>query len=661
MHNRPIVIIFTVGLFFCLTQVVTSTVSSSYSGSLTQNSGVYFRPGQTSNSYYYQAIELTFSTIATYTFRSNGSLDTYGYLYSVSFDPLYPTRNLIASDDDSGGSGQFLFNATLTFGTRYILVVTTFYPGIIGAYSITTLGPSSVNFFPLPPPTTTAVPSTTTSGPAPVFPSTYTSSLSASSETFIRPGKISGTYRYEAIRVAIYTSTSGRYTFRSNSSLDTYGYLYNGSFNPFNPSLNLIASDDDSGGSGQFLFNVTLTYDNVYILVVTTYSPNVTGVYTVTALGPASVYFFPLVTTTTTASTTTSQAQVPSYYSSSLSQNSGIYTRSGQSSGSYYYESIQVVLYSSARYILRSSSTLDTYGYLYSGSFDPLNPSLNLIAFDDDSGGDRQFLLNVTLIYGTRYILVVTTYNPSVTGPYGVAVLGPSSVYFLPYNPTTVAPTTTTTAPSVPSSYSDALSSSSGIYTRPGQTSNAYYYQAIGVIVYTSGKYTFRSSSALDTYGYFYSSSFDSSNPLQNLIASDDDSGGDRQFLLNVTLTYGTRYILVVTTYAPNTAGSFSINSLGPAIVSWNEIPPTFGFALDAVEISFVAISCIVFLGIILSACAYRRSRQRTINRTAVYLTSDRKTQPNSSVVSETVGMPYVVSTNYARLSSGEKPSLSNE
>ena len=115
----------------------------------------------------------------------------------------------------------------------------------------------------------------------------------------------------------------------------------------------------------------------------------------------------------------------------------------------------------------------------------------------------------------------------------------------------------------------------SGVFTRPSATTgSSYYYQAIQVYISTGGKYTFTSTSSMDTYGYFYSGSFDSSNPSRNFIGSDDDSGGSGQFRVNVTLSYGGTYILVVTTFPPNIIGSFSITRLGPATVRWTSITP---------------------------------------------------------------------------------------
>jgi hypothetical protein len=71
--------------------------------------------------------------------------------------------------------------------------------------------------------------------------------------------------------------------------MDTYGYFYNDSFDPFYPSKNLITSNDDSDGDGQFRIYVTLESEQKYILVVTTFHQNTTGNFLIKAIGPASV------------------------------------------------------------------------------------------------------------------------------------------------------------------------------------------------------------------------------------------------------------------------------------------------------------------------------------------------------------------------------------
>jgi hypothetical protein len=46
----------------------------------------------------------------------------------------------------------------------------------------------------------------------------------------------------------------------------------------------------------------------------------------------------------------------------------------------------------------------------------------------DDKGGDSQFLIEMELISPQTYILVVTTYEQNVTGPFVVVTLGSKGV-----------------------------------------------------------------------------------------------------------------------------------------------------------------------------------------------------------------------------------------
>jgi hypothetical protein len=127
--------------------------------------------------------------------------------------------------------------------------------------------------------------------------------------------------------------------------------------------------------------------------------------------------------------------------------------------------------------------------------------------------------------------------------------------------------------PTVSSLYSGILSSSSPTFTRPNSNTGYYYYQAIQVTVSTAGRYTFASTSSMDTYGCLYSDSFDPSSPSQNIITSDDDGDGGSQFRINVTLQSGRIYVLVVTTFGASTAGTFTITAVGSG--SANMIPVT--------------------------------------------------------------------------------------
>ena len=84
-------------------------------------------------------------------------------------------------------------------------------------------------------------------------------------------------------------SSSDFYTFESSSvsSLDTYGCLYSGSFNPSYPSRNQLICNDDGGAGLQFKFIQYLSSYETYILIVTTSSTYQTGSYSVSTTGPA--------------------------------------------------------------------------------------------------------------------------------------------------------------------------------------------------------------------------------------------------------------------------------------------------------------------------------------------------------------------------------------
>ncbi len=106
---------------------------------------------------------MTVYTSGIYNFTSSSSIDTYGYLYNIPFNPSYPSQSLITSDDDSGsGNGQFKIRSSLQSGRTYVLVVTTYKNVDRGSFSIRAAGPASVGMTSITPSTTwQTTPSTT--------------------------------------------------------------------------------------------------------------------------------------------------------------------------------------------------------------------------------------------------------------------------------------------------------------------------------------------------------------------------------------------------------------------------------------------------------------------------------------------------------------------
>ena len=114
--------------------------------------------------------------------------------------------------------------------------------------------------------------------------------LSNDSQTLCLSPPCTGTYNfYQALLLT--ANASGFYTIASESNIDTYGLLYNNTFNSTFLSLNLLASDNDSGGNNQFSFYRFVDELFRYIVVLTTYDRNVQGLYSIVTRGPGSVQF----------------------------------------------------------------------------------------------------------------------------------------------------------------------------------------------------------------------------------------------------------------------------------------------------------------------------------------------------------------------------------
>jgi hypothetical protein len=117
----------------------------------------------------------------------------------------------------------------------------------------------------------------------------YSSALTAGSQIYSRQGSRcqAPAYYYEAIQVNVVDD--GIYNLSSNSTIDTYGYLYKDTFKPLNPSTNLLARDDDSNGRFQFKLTTCLRANTTYVLVVTTFPQNTVGRFSIFVSAPNNV------------------------------------------------------------------------------------------------------------------------------------------------------------------------------------------------------------------------------------------------------------------------------------------------------------------------------------------------------------------------------------
>ena len=94
----------------------------------------------------------------------------------------------------------------------------------------------------------------------------------------------------------------------------------------------------------------------------------------------------------------------------------------------YYYNAIEVRVKRQGTYTFTSSSSFDTYGYLYRVHFDVSDTIFGLMSSDNDSAGSGQFQLTRDLEYGIKYILIFTTYSERITGEFNIIAFGPDDV-----------------------------------------------------------------------------------------------------------------------------------------------------------------------------------------------------------------------------------------
>ena len=109
---------------------------------------------------------------------------------------------------------------------------------------------------------------------------------------------------------------------------------------------------------------------------------------------------------------------ISTIYSSQLIDNYAQYARYPGAPSFFFYDTIQVKISTSEVVIFISNSSMDMNGYFYNGTFDPLNTQANLLAEDDDNGGNLQFYIQMSLDANQTYILIATTFNTNVTAPF---------------------------------------------------------------------------------------------------------------------------------------------------------------------------------------------------------------------------------------------------
>ena len=115
---------------------------------------------------------------------------------------------------------------------------------------------------------------------------TFVYSLTSTSPVMCPSGFCADSPKFMA-PILISVRRTGLYDLFTQSTINTYGILYQPTFDIRFLFLNSISADDDSAGEEQFKIQYFLQANQTYVLVVTTYPPFVTGVFTLIGIGPA--------------------------------------------------------------------------------------------------------------------------------------------------------------------------------------------------------------------------------------------------------------------------------------------------------------------------------------------------------------------------------------
>ncbi|CAF1216350.1 unnamed protein product [Adineta ricciae] len=387
---------------------------------------------------------------------------------------------------------------------------------------------------------------TNSSSSSSIIESPYTSELNENSQMFGHTDCETLNYYFEAIEMEVLEN--GCYSFTFNSTIRIYSYIYEDYFKPVIPSKNLFSQIDQNIRTDQFQLEAPLQKNTKYILVVTTFIPNVTGTFSINVTGPGIGKFNRI----------NVSWKKQAVYSSELVINGPIYSRIGCGSINYYYKAIEINVIETGYYIIISEGTFNIYGSVYKNNFQVFDAKVNLLVEDDDSGCDPQFKISILLQKNTTYILVITTSDPNLTGTFSVFIFGPNNVNNVP----TV----------IESKYSSALTENSQKYARERCKLLAHYYEAIQINIITSGLYLISSQSAINVFGYFYKNYFNPLNLNENFLALNDEGCGNNQFRLRLNLQSNTTYVLVVTTHYAEKKGKFLIYTSGPNNVIFSRI-----------------------------------------------------------------------------------------
>lgn len=225
--------------------------------------------------------------------------------------------------------------------------------------------------------------------------------------------------------VGFTVSSSGTYAIAAVGDFDTFGGLYQTSFNPAAPLAGaLVYNDDLLAGVNTSGYQYSLVAGEQYFALMTGFSNPDSGVYAASISGPGTISPVSNTADSLNIVTLTGDTTGGATFNRPLEDGTAL-SMVGTATR---YDVIDFTVDANGQYSLITSALFDSFLGLYANSFDPNDPLTNTLVYDDDLLGVTTSGFATNLTAGTPYFAVVTGFGNSDFGTYALNAAGPGAL-----------------------------------------------------------------------------------------------------------------------------------------------------------------------------------------------------------------------------------------
>ena len=226
--------------------------------------------------YFYENLQIHVFKQGNYDIFINSTAQLYVMLYKDYFYPENINTNLLFRLDEWCKVNQIKFTSNFHSNKTYNLIISTAFPNVTFSFSFVLIGPSHISL--------------NQTNQSSIVKSMYMSALTSNSHKCNHERFEFFNYYCEVIQIHIIET--GTYTIISNSMMDMYAYTYKNNFTLLDLSINKIPYQYmiNDNCNKQFRISFNFQINTSIILVVTTTKQQQRGNFSITVMGPNSVF-----------------------------------------------------------------------------------------------------------------------------------------------------------------------------------------------------------------------------------------------------------------------------------------------------------------------------------------------------------------------------------